>query len=62
MTCGGNGPFFFFFFSLRKKNLLFLKTEAQLIYSIVLISGVPHSDSALYMCVYVYSFADSFPL
>ena len=60
MTCGGNGPFFFFI--LIKKKVLFLKIEAQLIYSVVLIASVPHSDSALYMCVCVYSFADSFPL
>ena len=38
----------------------FLKIEVQLIYSVVLISGVQHSDSVLHVCVY--SFSDSFPL
>ena len=32
----------------------------ELIYNVVLISGVQHSDSVLHVCVY--SFSDSFPL
>ena len=32
--------------------------ETQLIYNVVLVSGVPQSDSV----IHIYSFSDSFPL
>ena len=35
----------------------FFKIEVQLIYSVVLISGVQHSDSVLHVCVYSFFFS-----
>ena len=36
--------------------------EVQLIYNIMLVSGLQHSDSVIHIYIYIYSFSDSFPL
>ena len=43
---------------------LFIFIEVQLIYNIVLVSGVQHTDSVpyIYMELNIYTFSDSFPL
>ena len=45
--------------------MFFSLTKVELIYSIVLFSGVQQNGSVIYMCIYIYKyikFSDSFPL
>ena len=48
---------FFCFVLNLKKNFV----EVELIFSIVLVSGVQQSESVILLYTYVYSFLDSFP-
>ena len=48
---------FFLFCFKFKKNFV----EVELIFSIVLVSGVQQSESVILLYTYVYSFLDSFP-
>ena len=51
----------FYIYSLTLcKNTFYV--EVQLIYNAVLVSGVQHSDSVIYIYIYLHSFSDSFPI